>query len=323
MSLRFASALLATFYLGLSLPAARAADKLTMGVIGTGSAQQWAVWIAQKKGFFTANNLELDIVVTPSAAAVMQQILAGAIDIGTGGLTEPVRAIDQDIPVALLGIETRSPPYSLWVKPQFTSVAALKGKTMIVGGAKDITRTYLQRMVTPGGLGNSDYDLIYAGAASARFAALSAGGVDGALLNPPFSFKAKAAGFRNLGELRDFVDMPFTGYVAGLEWAKTNKSKIGRFAASVAKAINWFYDPANRAEAIEIQQAISKADLEDVAQTYDLYVSLKIFSPDLSPDARSLQPIVDAVRESGDLKGAPKVDRFIIPEIADLMKPKS
>src|SRR3954454_8939627 len=69
---------------------AQAAGKVTMGVIGAGSAQQWLVWGAAKKGFFAQNGIALDPIVTPSASAVMQQILAGSVDIGSGGLTEPV-----------------------------------------------------------------------------------------------------------------------------------------------------------------------------------------------------------------------------------------
>jgi hypothetical protein len=75
----------------------RASDTITMGVIGTGSAQHWALWIADAKVFFAENNLRVE--TAPSAAAVMQQIIAGSIQIGTAGLTSPMRAIDQGIPV--------------------------------------------------------------------------------------------------------------------------------------------------------------------------------------------------------------------------------
>ncbi|MDB5510193.1 MAG: alkanesulfonate transporter substrate-binding subunit, partial [Hyphomicrobiales bacterium] len=202
---RFAAAagLAGLIHLGAGLDArpAAAAEKITMGVIGTGSAQQWALWIAEKKGFFAENNVQVDIVVTPAASAVMQQVIAGAIDIGTAGLTSPMRAIDQGIQVAVLGIETQAPPYSLWSKPAVEKISDLRGKTIVVGGAKDITRTFLERMVVPAGVPKDQYDLTYAGSASARFAALSSGAVDAALLNPPFSYKAQVAGFRNLGNL--------------------------------------------------------------------------------------------------------------------------
>lgn len=319
------AALLATLALGfvaasaLRHDSARAAEKISMGVIGTGSAQQWALWIADKKGFFTENGLELDIVVTPSAAAVMQQILAGSIQIGSAGLTSPVRAIDQGIAVAVLAIETQAAPYSIWAKPALKSMSELKGRTIIVGGAKDITRTYLERMVVPAGVPKDQYDLIYAGSASARFAALSAGAVDAAMLNPPFSFKAQAAGFTNLGNLTDTVQMPFTGYVVASAWAKANKPVLSGFATAIAKGVDWFNDDANRDEAIEIQRKVSNADRADVAATYDLYRKLKVFPRRGTLADSQIGTIVKALQDVGELDGSPDLVRFIDPQIAAIV----
>jgi ABC-type nitrate/sulfonate/bicarbonate transport system substrate-binding protein len=317
-----AAGLAALIHLGAGLDArpAMAAEKITMGIIGTGSAQQWALWIAEKKGFFAENNVQVDIVVTPAASAVMQQVIAGAIDIGTAGLTSPMRAIDQGIQVAVLGIETQAPPYSLWSKPALEKISDLRGKTIVVGGAKDITRTFLERMVVPAGVPKDQYDLTYAGSASARFAALSSGAVDAALLNPPFSFKAQAAGFRNLGNLTDTVQMPFTGYVVAKSWAKAHKPLLAGFMASVSKGASWFYDDANRDEAIEILRTVSKADRADVAATYDLYRKLEVFPVNNSLTGSSLGKIVEVLKDLGELDGAPELKRFIDTEIAAIVK---
>lgn len=300
----------------LAAAPARAEDKIVMGVIGTGSAQQWALWIADAKGFFAERNLKVDIVTTPSAAAVMQQIVAGALDVGTAGLTSPVQAIDQGIPVSILGIETQAPPYSLWARPAITKIEGLRGKTMSVGGAKDITRSYLDQMMAPNGVPAGAYDLVYAGSASARFAALAAGAVDAALLNPPFNFKAQAAGFSNLGNLTDYVQMPFTGYVVSSAWAKTHKAQLGAFAGGIAKGVVWFEDDANRDESIEILRKMSNADRADVASTYDLYRKLKVFPRDASLQTSQLGVIIDVMQKGGDLKGSTDMSRFIDPELA-------
>ena len=298
---------------------ALAAETISMGVIGTGSAQQWALWIADAKGFFAQNNLQVEIVVTPSAAAVMQQIIAGSIHIGTAGLTSPMRAIDQGIPVAVLGIETQAPPYSLWSKPTLKSIGDLRGKTIVVGGAKDITRTYLERMVIPGGVPKDSYDLTYAGSASARFAALAAGAVDAALLNPPFNFKAQAAGFTNLGNLTDTVQMPFTGYVVGSTWAKAHKPMLSSFATAIAKGVDWFNDEGNRTEAVDILQKVSKADPADVEATYDLYRKLKVFPRKGSLANSQIETIIKALQDVGELDGSPDLARFIDPQIAAIV----
>ncbi|MDB5649455.1 MAG: alkanesulfonate transporter substrate-binding subunit [Hyphomicrobiales bacterium] len=298
----------------------RAADTIIMGVIGTGSAQQWALWIADSKGFFAENNLRVETVTTPSAAAVMQQIIAGSIQIGTAGLTSPMRAIDQGIPVAVLAIETQAPPYSLWSKPTLRSIPELRGKTIVVGGAKDITRTYLERMLVPGGVPEDQYDLTYAGSASARFAALSAGAVDAALLNPPFNFKAQAAGFTNLGNLTDTVQMPFTGYVVETVWALAHKPMLLGFMTAIAKGVDWVNDESNRAEAIDILQKVSKADRADVAETYDLYRKLQVIPRKGTLAGSQIATIIKALQDVGDLDGPPDIARFIDPEIQAIVE---
>jgi NitT/TauT family transport system substrate-binding protein len=44
----------------------------------------------------------------------------------------------------------------------------LRGKTIMVGGEKDITRVYLERMLTPNGIKAGEYDLLYSRRDSGR-----------------------------------------------------------------------------------------------------------------------------------------------------------
>ena len=102
-------------------------------------------------------------------------------------------------------IVIQAPPYALLAKPEIKNIEDLKGKTIIIGGAKDITRIFTERMLEPHGLKSGDYDLVFAGATSARFAALKSGAVDAAILTVPFNFYAESAGYTNLGFTFDFA----------------------------------------------------------------------------------------------------------------------
>ena len=80
----------------LAAPAARAADDVTIGTVGSASANIWPVFIGIKKGFFDAENLKVDIVYVQSSANLVQQLAAGSLDITMStGLVDPIRAIDQ------------------------------------------------------------------------------------------------------------------------------------------------------------------------------------------------------------------------------------
>ena len=65
--------------------------------------------------------------------------------------------------------------------------------------AHDNTVYFTRVMARPNGLPDGDYDFQYAGASSARYAALKSGAVDSALLTPPFDSLAEREGVAESG----------------------------------------------------------------------------------------------------------------------------
>ncbi len=167
----------------LAAQAARAAETVTIGSVGQASANMWPELIALDKGFFAAEGLQVDIVYVQSSAALVQQLAAGSLGIATQtGLVDPIRAVGMGAPIAIVRIEVQAPPYALVAKPNITSMKELKGKVISLGGPKDITRIYVERMLAPNGVKPGDFDMVFAGATTARASALLAGAVDAAIL---------------------------------------------------------------------------------------------------------------------------------------------
>lgn len=319
-----ASARLARWSLILSAAAfgagsLQAAEALSVATVGKGSAMQWPVFIGISKGFFAEKGIKLDMVAAPSSAAVQQWLASGSVMIGTGGLADPIRAIDKGAQVSLLRIETQVAPYGLMAKPGINTMAALRGKTIFLGGAKDITRIYFERMTSTQGLKRGDYDLLYAGATAARFAALQSGAVDAAMLAPPFNFRAENAKFNNLGYSADYVkDIPFTGFAVNRDWGHKNKPLLENFLAAMTRSVDWFLTDSNREEAIDIMTKASSSDRRDVAQTYDLFRKIKIFDRKGTIEGSSIGNLVKALKDLGDVEGSPDLARFMDPELSHL-----
>jgi ABC-type nitrate/sulfonate/bicarbonate transport system substrate-binding protein len=148
-SLRTAfAALLAGAVIAASPPAK--AETVTVGMVGAVSATHWPIYIGLTKGYYAAEDLKLDLVFIQSSAALVQQLTAGSLDLALStGLADPIRAIDKGSPIAIVRIEMQAPPYALMAKPAIKRWADLKGKTISIGGPKDITRIYLERMAEP------------------------------------------------------------------------------------------------------------------------------------------------------------------------------
>jgi NitT/TauT family transport system substrate-binding protein len=311
--------LVAVVALAAGMPRARAAETLTMVTTGKGSAQEWPIFIAMAKGYMAANGVTPDLIAASSTAAAMQQLAAGSTNLGSGGLTDPLRAIDKGAKISLLRVEAQVPPYTLWAKPTIRSIADLRGKLIMLGGARDITRIYLERTLIPNGVKPGEYDMIFAGTTAARFAALSSGAVDAAILVPPFGFKAKGSGLSFIANVADYVrDLPFTGYAANTEWAKTHKALLLGFLDAMARGVDWFYQDANRTESVDILVKESGLSREDVEATYDYYRALHIFDHKGLVEASTVGNLLKAMQDMGDFEGLPDVSRFIDPEITGL-----
>jgi len=317
--MRLSTVLLAASVL-VTAPAASAADRVVIGSVGSTSANQWPLYIALKKGFFTAEGLEPDTIFAQSNASVVQQLAAGSTNVATSaGLVDPIRAIEKGAPVGLVRIEIQAPPYALLARRDIKDMKELKGKTIIVGGAKDITRIFVDRMLAARGLKTGDVDYVFAGATNARFSALQSGGVDAALLTAPFNFYAESAGFTNLGfTFDDLRDMPFAGIAMNRAWAAANPQVAQRFLAVFTKTIGWFYDPANRAEAVKIMAEVSKLKPEDVEKAYEFLAGKTLFEPTGKVSREKLAKVVDALRELGDVPADFPVERLFLPGVTQV-----
>lgn len=298
---------------------ASAAERITIATTGKGQPPEWPNFIAISKGFFAENGVSVDMVAAQSAAAATMQAASGSVQMSVGGMTEVMLGIDHGAKLDLLRIETQVGPYSLFAKRTIKSIKELRGKTVIVGGPKDVTLVYFERMAAANGLKPGDYDLIYAGTTPARLAALTSGSVDAAMLYPPGSFDAASQGYPNIGDLSDYVkDMPFTGYAVSDAWAAKNKPAIIGFLKGWRKAVDWFYDTKNRAEAVAILVKASGQTQANIEKTYDYYRSLHIFPEDGTIDTKKLTALVQALAQMKTLAGPADPRRFVNPEMTEL-----
>jgi ABC-type nitrate/sulfonate/bicarbonate transport system substrate-binding protein len=302
----------------LSASLASAAETIIAGGVSSGSTNLWPIHIGIRKGLFAAENIAIDLVFAQSNASVIQQLAANSINVSVGsGLVDPIRAVDKGAPVALIRIETQKPPYALLARPAIKSIADLKGRIVSVGGPKDITRIFFERML-PEGIAPREVDLIFAGSTSARMAALQSGAADAALLTTPYNFHAEAAGYRNLGMTADTVDMPFSGVSVNRNWAGRNMKTAQTYLAVYSKAILWLEDPANRREAIDIMLAVSSLKPDDVEKSYEFLHRGHFFETTGKISRARLGKVLEALQELGDIPRGMLVESLFMPGLTQV-----
>jgi NitT/TauT family transport system substrate-binding protein len=274
------AALMAAAVGGLAPTVARAADPVITGVLGSYTSGVWPFLIGMKKGFFARHDIRPDVVFVPTAPGLVQQLAAGSLDmIAVNGLVEPLHAVEKGAPVAIMRIIGQTPNYVMVGRRGITDLKALKGKKIAIGGLRDINKVFLDRVMIPNGLKDTDYDIIVIGATGARFAALQSGAIDATMLVPPFNFMATKAGFTSLGLVRDYAkDLPQTGMQISKRWAAAHMKEAKAINDVIDEAVTWFYKHENRDEAIDILTQASKANRDEIADSYDFLVSIDFFA---------------------------------------------
>lgn len=298
---------------------ALAADKIIGGTLG-GQAPLWPFYVAAHKGFFIAENLDVEIDFAQSGPAVTQQLTAGSLDaILSVGMSDPIHAIDKGAPLALIRVVGDVPPYILVGKAGLNSIADLKGKSVSVGNPSDPATYYFERMAAANGLKRSDYQVVSAGVAAARYAALNAGVVDAAMVLPPLNFHAAKAGCVILGFAADYIkNLPFTGMAVFKPWAAAHLPVARRLLAATDASIAWLNDARQRTEAVNLLAEVAHADPQDAAASYDFLRRIRYFEPSGKVSRAKLQDLIDVERRMGKVSPMLSIDRLIMPGLTAL-----
>ena len=291
----------------------QAAEKISIGIIGSPAAGAWPWAIAQEEGFFKQAEIEPDFIYVPSAPGLMQT-LAGSLDVvGLDGVVEAVHADAAGAKVGALRMINGTTPYEFDAQASIKSVKDLKGQRICLGGSKDITRVYVEQIMKANGLTDNDVSFIIVPNTAERLAALKSGTVAATMLLPPFSLIADKAGFHNIASVRDTVgDIPFAGAFTTVAWADAHREAAKSLIHVVDQSIAWFND--HRDKSIDIMVKVSHSPRELAAASYDLERKIEVMPKSDVISRGGLAHLIADMRSIGDLQGETVTpDQLIIP----------
>ncbi len=230
----------------------------------------WPVWVAQEKGLFAKNGIDVKVTPTPSSVFQLTGLIEGKFDIAMTAIDnliayregqgeEPVPGPDL---FAFMGSDNGF--LRLVAVPEITSYSKMKGKTLSVDARTTGYAFVAFEMLERGGLRlDKDYSVVRAGGVLQRFQALMEKKHDATLLLSPFELQAEAKGFNRLGDATDVLGA-YQGLVGGARksWADANRDAVVGYIRAFSTAVDWLYDPANRDEAL----AIFRKNLPNVSE---------------------------------------------------------
>jgi len=267
-----------------------ALQEITFGILSP-TAAEWPLYLADAQGYWKDEGIQLTVVNGNSPPNVINSVATNGVNMADNGCDSEIVAIQKGLPIKMITSMFNVNPYSLVVAPSVKSWADLKGKAVELGTKQDVTAIALSSMAAAHKLTLDDFNIIIGGNSTARYAALSGGSVQAAMLAQPFDLVAESKGYTILGTASDTIkDWAFTCVAVNNGWAAKNRPLVLKFMRAIRKAIQYGY--AHKAEAVAALVAQTHVEPAVASKAYDLdFTKWKAFDQNLKISATALNSI--------------------------------
>ena len=301
--------------IGLASPC-RAADRLRLGYSSV-SALHGNTWVAEDKKFFEKHGVEIENIYMQGDPMTLSALLAGDVNFVKVGGTAVVNAALKNPEAVMIASVINSGVQRLIVRPEIAHPADLKGKKIGVtrlGSSSDIV---LQILLKKWGMRVDDVQVFQVGSSPAMLAALSKGGIDGAVLTVPTFFVAEEMGYRRMADAAEMNISYLHNVVATTrKFLQTRRDAALRFMKAYIEGNVYFKN--NRQQSLEILRRKLKAQggQKYLEKSYDLFANFFDTVPYVSQDGiKTLLAYQAAGRQLKESELGIFVDNSLIKEI--------
>jgi ABC-type nitrate/sulfonate/bicarbonate transport system substrate-binding protein len=260
------------------------------------------LYAAQKKGFYSGENLKVDMVLIGRSDVQLQALIAGEINFGALNPDGAILLNEKGGNLKVIAGVDNAAPYILVGGKKYKRIDELKGAKLGVsalrGGATSILLDYLK---SKGLQYPRDFNLIViSGGTSARLSALESGAVAAAVLGIPYSDIAIDQGFNRLGDTVEAIPKyQFNGVIVNPAWAEKNRATVVKFLKAHIRALRWIHDQPEQATELFMSEMGVK---QPYARKGVDYFAQKVFPIDGSVTLEGLKVNIEVQARDGILK---------------------
>lgn len=230
--------------------------------------QYLPAFVAQAKGIFKEEGLDVELIVMPGGRLGVQALVSGDIHFVLQlGVSLP--AIWNGADLKILAQMTNRPLFSLIVRPEIQRAEDLKGKKIGVS-VGSTTFALVHEYLNLNGI-NPDKGVEYVNIPGSRgkIAALEMGLISAAPLAPPGDLKAIQAGARRLVFFGDLMpEVSFTGLISTSRYVKEAPKTVERMVRAIVRATYLTRDDS--AAALDAMQRYLKMPADEARESYRL-----------------------------------------------------
>jgi len=224
--------------------------------------------VAEYKGFFAAEGLEVKFHETTYAPDHNRGMAEGRWDLTLSSADTMIARTTTDGVDYLLFMQAEEGLSAYLIgQPGVNSIDQLRGK-LLAGDPGDSNLDLIRKKILRRhGIDEKEYDIEIIGSSPVRLEAFLKRRVVAAMLTPPASDQALAAGGVLLANAEDYVPgWPLTCGWTLRRWLLSHHELAVRFIRAWVKATDWLLEPRNRAESLELimeKEQLNRAAAED------------------------------------------------------------
>jgi ABC-type nitrate/sulfonate/bicarbonate transport system substrate-binding protein len=245
-------------------------------VVGYASMSSVAttLWVAQEKGFFAKNGLDVQTIFIPGSPTLIATLNTGDVQIGYTGGTATLGAAVGGLDLKIVASFGNFVQTDLVVRPEIKSTADLKGKRI---GVTSIGGTgWMSAMLGLEQIGlNPERDKISLAAFGDQRVitqAMESGTIQGASISGVFSRKLKRAGFNFLGDLEK-IPLVGTSVVVKSDYLVAHQAIVRNALRALMEGHGYVLNPANKPAVMEVMnKKLGMTDPVAANDGYDDYV---------------------------------------------------
>jgi NitT/TauT family transport system substrate-binding protein len=161
-------------------------------------------------------------------------------------------------------------PFQLYSQPDFKSMKQAKGKRFAISRFGSLTDFLTRSSLRHFRVDEKEVTILQIGSTPARFAALSAKGVDASLVWFPVTEIAKAQGYNKLLDLKEvFPEWPYETFAARESYLSKERDQVTKFLRAYQRGVK--YTRENKADSVDVLRKYVKLDPAYAPAGYDEY----------------------------------------------------
>jgi ABC-type nitrate/sulfonate/bicarbonate transport system substrate-binding protein len=230
-----------------------------------------AIFAAQHNNFFGKQGLAIELLNTPNSDVLRDGLAKGDHQIAHAAVDNAVAMVELAKADVIIVTGGDNGFNRIFVQPEINSYADLRGKAVVVDAPNTAYALLLYKVLKDHGLNKGDYTVRPVGGTTARLEAMTEDKANAAagVLNPPYSFRAREAGLKDMGPAATAIGAYQAGGVFVMrEWAKANSDTLVRYIAALIEGNRWALDPANKDQVIGLLAERLKLSPQIAAQSY-------------------------------------------------------